>query len=119
MSFNRAWQAQERLVASWWGTFRNPLSGRNNRNDDGSKRLGDIMYKPALIEVKRHNDVSMKIAESVRALARAHYKRWALFEFRTGCANLVKITVDHDTAEAICGFLREKWDKEEKNNGVE
>lgn len=108
---SRAWQQQERLVAAWLHTTRNPLSGRNNRNDDGSKRLGDVLYRHAVIEVKRKKTVNMREVDSVRWLARVAKLPWALFEFKTGAADLVKITVNHATAEVICACLRKLWEQ--------
>lgn len=107
-----AWQNQERLVASWLGTMRNPLSGRNNRNDDGSRRLGDVLYKEAVIEIKRHKTISMINVPCVRDLARAAGIPWLLLEFKTGAANLVKLTMDHQTAEYVMGCLDVKWREE-------
>ena len=79
-----AWKNQERLVASWFHTTRNPLSGRNNRNDDSSLRLGDILYKPAVVEVKRHRTVTMKMACETKRLAKEYEKPWLHIEFKTG-----------------------------------
>ena len=49
-----AWTKFERDVASGWGTKRNPLSGANNRQADGSDRPGDAILDgfDALIECK-------------------------------------------------------------------
>lgn len=49
------------------------MSGANNRNDDGSKRLGDILYRPAIVEVKlRKSNVVIKRANETRELAEEH-----------------------------------------------
>jgi hypothetical protein len=46
MRSNKTWQQLERYAATIFGTTRNPLSGANNRSDDGSKRIGDVITKP-------------------------------------------------------------------------
>lgn len=104
-----AWKETERIVAGWFFSVRNPLSGRNNVADDGSRRLGDIVYPHAVVEVKRHKTISMVNVPCVRDLARATGKPWALFEFKTGYMHAVKITVDKDTAAYLCQKLDEHW----------
>lgn len=116
---SKGWQNQERLVASWLGTMRNPLSGRNNRNDDGSRRLGDVLYKESVIEIKRRNNISMANVHCVRDLARAARLPWLLLEFRTGTADLVKLTCDHDTARFIMKMLDKKWKLNAKGQSEE
>jgi hypothetical protein len=112
-----AWKNQERLVASWFGVTRNPLSGRNNRDDDGGVRCGDIIYKHAVVEVKRRQAVNMQVGIETRTLARSCFKPWIVYEFKTGCAEMVKLTMDHETAAAVSSFLDEYW--KEKAHGVE
>jgi hypothetical protein len=108
-----AWKAQERTVADWFGVCRNPLSGRNNVDDHGRRRLGDIVYSAAVVEVKRHKTISMINVPCVRDLARVARLPWALFEFKTGAPNVVKITVDHAHAEYIAQCLDVKWREEQ------
>jgi hypothetical protein len=102
------------MVAGWFGTTRNPLSGRNNRNDDNTLRLGDIIYQPALVEVKRRGTVNISTALEVMALAMANFKPWVLIEFKTGWKNVVKLTVDAATAQYLCECLDKKWREENK-----
>ena len=52
MTCKTAWQDRERLVAGWFGSVRNPLSGRGNVTDDGKRRLGDSVYRYAILESK-------------------------------------------------------------------
>lgn len=104
-----AWKETERTVAAWFKSHRNPLSGRNNVDDDGARRLGDIVYKHAVIEVKRHKAISMTNVPCVRDLAKKANKPWALFEFKTGYQHAVKITVDKDTAAFIASCLDARW----------
>lgn len=110
------WKQRERLVASWFGTYRTPLSGRNNRNDDGSKRLGDILYRHALIEVKRRKSIGMKLAKETRALAKEHGIPWLHIEFSTGEADLVRIVTNFTMAALMCNLLSAKL---EETDGME
>ncbi|MCX6707221.1 MAG: hypothetical protein NT001_03710, partial [Candidatus Woesearchaeota archaeon] len=67
---NATWKQREREIAEMFGTSRNPLSGSNNRADDGSKRQGDILYSFAIIEVKLRKDNStIKRALETKKLA--------------------------------------------------
>ncbi len=74
MASKTAWKGRESFVAErWFNTTRNPLSGRNNRNDDGSKRLGDNLYQQALVEVKlRKKNAVIERALETRELAEAN-----------------------------------------------
>jgi hypothetical protein len=105
-----AWKERERLVAKWWSTKRNPLSGRNNYNDAGEKRVGDILFENALVEIKRRKSVSLKLARETQKLAKEYKKKnWIIYEFQTGAAQIVRFTVDFATAESISRFLRTRW----------
>lgn len=99
----------ERKVADWFNSFRNPLSGRNNIADNGTRRLGDIVYPFAAIEVKQHKTVSMVNVDCIKVPAMAAHVPWLLVEFKKGAINLVKLTMDHATAEYVCGCLDIKW----------
>lgn len=107
---NRSWQRQERLVADWFKTRRNPLSGSNNVDDFGRHRIGDIIIGCGVVEVKRRSTVSMRTAQETRRRAQAVGRPWAVFEFQTGTADLVKITIDHETARDICAIIRKRWE---------
>lgn len=96
-------------MASWFGTKRNPLSGRNNYNDAGEKRLGDILFEHAVVEVKRRSGISMSMALETKRLAQQNKRPWVHYEFRTGLADVVKISTDFATAAAISGFLKTLW----------
>lgn len=114
MAYSRSWQEKERLVAKWFNTIRNPLSGRNNVDDKGNRRLGDIIYKYALVEIKRRKECSFSFARSARALANKHKLPWIVFEFKTGEPDLVKLNVDYKTAQAICEFLSACWETKDE-----
>ena len=104
------WKRLERLVAGWWGTCRNPLSGRNNVDDSGRRRLGDIVFSRGVIEVKRRQSLSFKRAFETRRLAEECGKPWAHYEFRTGQADMVTITLNFDEARYVSEKLRERWE---------
>lgn len=104
-----SWKGMERKVAEWFGATRNPLSGRNNVADDGSRRIGDIVYDYAVVEVKQHKTISMVNVDCVRPAALQARKPWLLVEFKKGAINLVKLTCDHQTAEYIAQCLDVKW----------
>lgn len=112
---SNSWKEKERLVAKWFGSHRNPLSGRNNIADDGSRRLGDIVYKHAVIEVKHKKTVNVDVGAETRKLADG--RPWLVFEFkvaRSGSApeaSLVKITCDHKTAAFICDALKKRHEE--------
>lgn len=75
----------ESQVASWFNVLRNPLSGRNNRDDSGKRRLGDILYKSAVVEVKtRRKLITMTRAYDTKKLADDHNKLWIHFERLVG-----------------------------------
>lgn len=109
MRFKRGWQQKERLVASWFKTVRNPLSGRNNVDDSGGRRCGDVIMGYGLVEVKRKKALSMKDAKDTQQLARARNLPWAHMEFQTGTPSLVQITLDYENAKIICEALRTHW----------
>lgn len=77
------WKAFERIVAATdWNSKRNPLSGANSRQDDGSPRGGDVIL-PArydvLVECKyRASHAHHTLFEAVQADAAKHRKRWAI-----------------------------------------
>ncbi len=104
-----SWKNMERKVADWFGATRNPLSGRNNVADDGSRRIGDIVYDFAVIEVKQHKTISMINVDCVKIPAVEKRMPWLLVEFKKGAVNLVKLTCDHGTAEYIAQCLDMKW----------
>lgn len=116
MAYSRSWQDKERLVAKWFGVQRNPLSGRNNIDDRGERRLGDIIYPYALVEVKRRKGCSFNFAKDARKLAKTRNLPWIVLEFKTGEPDLVKMNMDYKTAQAVCEFLATKWENE---HGVE
>lgn len=108
---SRAWQQQERLVAEWFGTKRTPLSGPNDRWDDGTGRLGDVLFRPAVVEVKRRKEVSFKYAEETARKAKKVGLPWLCVEFKTGKAGFVKLAMTKETAAFVCDELRRAWEE--------
>lgn len=104
-----SWKNKERLVAGWFGTKRNPLSGRNNVGDNLERRIGDVIYKYAVIEVKRRKSISMKMAKETKADGLEAGKPWLHFEFQTGQPQIVKLTTSYQTAALICELLNGRW----------
>lgn len=109
-----SWKVMERKVAEWFGSHRNPLSGRNNVDDEGERRLGDIVYKFAAIEVKQKKTVSMVDVDCIKVPAMAARKPWLLVEFKKGAPNLVKLTMDHATAEYVCQALDKRYREQDE-----
>jgi len=84
----------ESQVASWFNVLRNPLSGRNNRDDSGKRRLGDILYKCALVEAKTRRKLStITRALDSKKLAEEHGKPFIHFE---------RIVGDKKTIVTVC-----------------
>lgn len=104
-----SWKNKERLVAGWFGTRRNPLSGRNNVGDDLQRRVGDIIYPFAVVEVKRRKSIGMTMAKETRADGKEAGKPWLHVEFQTGQAQIVKITTSYESASLICSLLDKHW----------
>lgn len=103
-----AWKERERLVASWFGSYRNPLSGRNNVADDGSRRLGDVIHPIAVIEVKRRKANSTLFrAKETRELAKD--KPWVHVEFATGQPGIVAFVMDFKMADNVARYLNSSW----------
>lgn len=111
MSWSRSWQNKERLVAGWFSTCRNPLSGRNNVNDAGERRCGDIIYGDGVIEVKRKKNLAIGDALETRDLAASRGLPFAHFEFKTGQADIVTVTLNYGDAKTAVEALRIKWGK--------
>ena len=105
-----AWKERERLVAKWFSSCRNPLSGRNNVDDAGNKRLGDVIHPVAVIEVKRRKANSTLFrAKETRDLANQHKKPWVHVEFATGQPGLVGFVMDFESAEKVAHYLQILW----------
>ena len=102
---------QERWVAEWFGVKRNALSGRNNSNDDGSPRLGDIVHPVGVVEVKRRKDVSLELGRAIAKLSRKLKppRPWLVVEFKTGQIDMVKLTMNKETAAKVCNFINLLW----------
>jgi len=115
-----AWKEKERLVAKWFDSTRNPLSGRNNVDDSGQRRLGDIIYKHAVVEVKRRKKNSCLLrAKETRKLATKNKKPWVHIEFSTGQPELVAFVFNYEVAEIIAKVLKSKWESGVISSGPE
>jgi DNA relaxase NicK len=87
----------EAQIGEWFGVRRNPLSGRNNRDDSGKKRLGDVLYKHALVEGKtrRKNSVFTRVYET-KKLAGENKVPWIHFERLVGDTKTIITVCDED-----------------------
>lgn len=78
----KAWKNYELKIARrYFDSERNSLSGSNNRSDDGSKRMGDVIHPLVNIECKNHKNPTINnwlrkaVEESEKpALVIAHKK---------------------------------------------
>ncbi len=102
---SKRWKQVERDYAAWFGTFRNPLSGRNNRDDAGKARLGDIIHPTAVVEIKHRRTISFSVAKETRDLANEHGKHWLCMESCPGEANLIKLVMSKDMASDVCAYI--------------
>lgn len=80
-------------------------------DDSGKRRAGDIIHSMGVVEIKRKKSTSFKEAKSLLQLVKPDRKPWLLVEFRTGEADLVKLTMNHKTAAAVCNFIDLYWGK--------
>lgn len=79
----KSWKAYERWIArEIFDSERNALSGSNNRSDDGSKRVGDILHQKINVECKNYKNPAINkwlrkaVEESDKpALVFVHKKR--------------------------------------------
>lgn len=98
----KTWKAFERQVGDMFGVKRNPLSGTNNRNDDGTKRLGDVLYRPAIIELKlRKRNATIKRAQETKKLAKENNKPFLHVERVKGDRKTLALCVDSSMAEKL------------------
>ena len=123
MTSKTAWKNREAIIAAFFGTKRNPLSGRNNRSDDGSRRLGDIVYPfpkeaPAVVEVKLRGKVASVVrAQETAALAKEYGREWVHFESTKGDQSIWCVCLPEELVkEVIDKVLRPRWEKEKIND---
>lgn len=110
------WKEKERLVAEWFGSHRNPLSGGNNVNDEGGKRLGDLVYKPGIVEVKRRkNNAFIGRAKHTRMQANSVNLPWLHIEFSTRQPDIVGMVMDYDLARDVVRFIRMIWESDKED----
>lgn len=91
---NTIFKAFESQIGEWFGVYRNPLSGRNNRDDSGKKRLGDIIYPYAVVEGKtRRKLATISRVYETKKLAENNGKQFVHFE---------RIVGDRETIVLVC-----------------
>ncbi len=104
---DKSWKQWEREVASWFGGYRNPLSGRNNRDDKGRERIGDIIGVDGLvIECKLLKAVApIRRAKETAKLAKRYGRGFVHVEREKGNKKLVCFVVDINTARKFAELL--------------
>lgn len=107
MRKSKLWKAWEREVAEWFGTKRNPLSGGNNYNDDGEKRVGDILLRDVVVEVKLRSNHSV-VARAMKTAENANTKPWIHIERASGNKKIVVIALPVADAKAVVKYWYEK-----------
>ena len=106
----KTWKQFEARCAGWFGTKRNPLSGANNRGDQGQPRPGDVIYEHALIECKhRASNATITRAKNTQKEAKALGKPWIHIEGARS-QRLYCFVVDEDTAELLVRTLKKKYE---------
>ncbi len=112
---DKTWKAKERMIArDFFGVERNPLSGRNNRSDDGTPRLGDVLLSWALIEIKtRKKNASLERAKETRKLAKENDDMpWLHIEMLNGSNKEVALIMSYEQAQAVAKYLKYTyWDR--------
>ncbi|WP_340691052.1 hypothetical protein [Hydrogenobacter thermophilus] len=107
------WKAWEREVASWLNTRRNPLSGGNNYTDDGKSRIGDVLLKDAVVEVKLRASISsISRARLVYQKAKERGLPFLQVERERGNKDLILLVVPYEDAVYLVQKWRERHEKE-------
>ena len=115
MTSKNTWKALERFFAEWFDSKRNPLSGRNNVDDQGQTRPGDVIYKHAIVECKlRAKNAIIERAKETKTLADQLQKPWIHLEALKGSRNIICIALPQEDARECVRFLRNKWEEEKK-----
>lgn len=109
---DKAWKARERQIAEWFNTQRNPLSGANNRSDDGGDRIGDLVGLPAVVEVKlRKRHPAITRAKKTREEAAKVNKPWAHVEVASEAPGLAALVVSHEVMKKLAKHLLFLWER--------
>lgn len=123
------WKSTEREVAEMWGDennkcTRNPLSGSNNRDDKGEKRIADIIgLNNIVVEVKYRKRIStilraLATQKQVKEFNEKHNtdKIWVHMERTKGNAKLWTLTVDKTILLEIINFLKGKYENKKESS---
>lgn len=93
--------------ARWFDSKRNPLSGRNNIDDKGNRRLGDIVYPHAVVECKvRKSIASIGRALETKELAEANGKPWVHIERQKGDGKTFALVCDLELMDVAMAAIR-------------
>lgn len=114
---SKTWKAWESQLGKWWRGIRNPLSGRNNVDDKGKRRLGDVIVPKLesleikyLIEAKLYKNIaSIGRAEATCKLAKENQiENWFHFERRNGSNSVIILATSPKWMEKIVRFIVEE-----------
>jgi len=116
---NTIWKSFEKFIGKAIGTDRIPLSGRNNIDDDGNRRIGDICMPGrwnAMAECKTRKDypksgIWPRIIETIEDAEKSGKKHWFHFERRKGNKQIFIIAVNKDWIVPICNFIGEELER--------
>jgi len=116
---NTIFKSFEEQIGQWFNVHRNPLSGQNNRDDSGRKRLGDILYKYAVVEGKtrRKNSIITRAYET-KKLAKEHNKPWIHFERIVGDKSTIVTVCDEDLVKKFVTLLNLLFQDEKFANEI-
>lgn len=115
----KTWKNFESEIASLFSdtSTRNPLSGRNNINDMGERRPGDVIIPElsklgieCLVECKlyRSNAIVKRAEETRKEAENLGMDDWLHFERRNGNKKVYVLACSEDRMRQICHFLLEK-----------
>ena len=108
MTSSTTWKNEEAKVGRrWFNAPRNPLSGRNNVDDQGNRRLGDIVYAHAVVEVKvRSSIASLARALQTKALAKTRGLPWVHIERQKGDGQTYLLACDVSLMDVAMAAIR-------------
>lgn len=109
-NIGKAWKRFERWIArKIFGTERNSLSGANNRSDDGSKRVGDIIDQTGVLNVECKNHKNPTINKWFRKAQEESEKEALVFVHKKNRPyRKSTVTMSLETFELIKDDLVEK-----------
>mgnify|MGYP001575280833 CR=1 FL=1 len=105
----QTWKTVESEIAEDFGTKRNPLSGRNNIADNGTRRLGDVVgLENLLVEIKYRQSIAsiIRSLETSSLAEEYHIPHWVHIERMKGNKDKYLLVVNRELFKALCQFIR-------------